>query len=83
MSTTAAWIAAARARESARPDALCRDPWAAGLAGERGRTALARSEAAGGGENVFLPVRTRHFEDALVDAVARRGIPGRAAGRRV
>jgi methyltransferase (TIGR00027 family) len=62
---TAHWIAAARARESARPDALFRDPFAAALAGSRGEAVLAASESASGGENAFLPVRTRFFDDLL------------------
>ena len=33
---TAPWVAACRALESSRPDALFHDPLAAGLAGERG-----------------------------------------------
>jgi len=65
---TALWIAAARARESARSDALFRDPWAADLAGEEGRDRLAASERASGGENPFLPVRTRFFDDLLTAA---------------
>jgi methyltransferase (TIGR00027 family) len=64
---TAAWIAAARARESARPDRLFDDPWAGLLAGDAGRIRLAASERAGG-ENTFLPVRTRYFDDVLVAA---------------
>jgi len=64
---TGAWIAAARARESARPDRLFDDPWADLLAGDEGRARLAASEGAGG-ENRFLPVRTRFFDDVLVEA---------------
>ncbi len=65
---TALWIAAARARESARPDALFVDPWAAELAGPEGRDRLAASERASGQENPFLPVRTRFFDDLLTAA---------------
>ncbi|MGK5741382.1 SAM-dependent methyltransferase [Micromonospora sp. URMC 103] len=65
---TAAWIAAARARESARSDRLFNDPWAHLLAGELGRARLAASERAAGGENAFLPVRTRFFDDVLLEA---------------
>ncbi len=65
---TALWIAAARARESARPDALFSDPWAADLAGREGRDRLAASERASGQENPFLPVRTRFFDDLLTAA---------------
>lgn len=53
--SSAAWIAAVRARESARDDRLFDDPWAALLAGGAGA----------GPENPFLPVRTRYFDDAL------------------
>jgi methyltransferase (TIGR00027 family) len=65
---TARWIAAARARESARPDALFSDPWAADLAGTEGRDRLAASERVSGRENPFLPVRTRFFDDLLTGA---------------
>ena len=65
---TALWIAAARARESARSDALFTDPWAAALAGREGRDRLAASERASGRENPFLPVRTRFFDDLLTAA---------------
>ncbi|HUX70488.1 MAG TPA: SAM-dependent methyltransferase [Cellulomonadaceae bacterium] len=65
---TAPWIAAARARESARSDALFTDPWAADLAGKEGRDRLAASERASGQENPFLPVRTRFFDDLLTAA---------------
>lgn len=37
ISDTASWVAWYRALESARPDKLFDDPWAAALAGERGR----------------------------------------------
>ena len=64
---TAGWIAAARARESARPDRLFEDPWAGALAGGAGRARLRASEQVGG-ENRFLPVRTRFFDDVVVEA---------------
>ena len=64
--STAHWIAAARARESERPDALFRDPCAAVLAGDVGRASLAASARASGGENHFLAVRTRFFDEVLV-----------------
>lgn len=66
---TAGWIAAARARETARPDRLFEDPWAAALAGEAGWARLRASERVGG-ENVFLPVRTRFFDDVVVDGTS-------------
>jgi methyltransferase (TIGR00027 family) len=64
---TARWIAAARARESARGDRLFDDPWAAELAGRHGLEMLAAGEG-GGQPNCFLPVRTRFFDDVLAAA---------------
>jgi methyltransferase (TIGR00027 family) len=43
VSDTARWVAQYRAAESARPDAIFRDPLAARLAGERGRAIVATS----------------------------------------
>jgi methyltransferase (TIGR00027 family) len=65
---TALWIAAARARESARPDRLFSDPWAAALAGVDGQNRLEASEQVSGRENQFIPVRTRFFDDLLTTA---------------
>lgn len=67
---SAYWIAAVRARESARVDRLFDDPFAARLAGERGVATMAASERASGGENRFIPVRVRWFDDAVLRAVA-------------
>ncbi|GAA5199008.1 SAM-dependent methyltransferase [Rugosimonospora acidiphila] len=67
---SANWIAAVRARESRRPDRLFDDPFAERLAGERGFAAMAASERASGGENAFIPVRVRWFDDAVLRAVA-------------
>lgn len=60
---TALWIAAARARESARPDRLFDDPWADALAGDTGRAMLDSRP-----ENAFLPIRTRFFDDVVRSA---------------
>ena len=64
--------AAARARESARPDHLFEDPWADLLAGDAGRAFLERQDAllACGPASV---ARHRFFDDFLVDA-GRQGI---------
>jgi methyltransferase (TIGR00027 family) len=70
-SGTAYWIAAARARESERADRLFDDPYARVLAGAGGRAALAASEDVSGGENEFLPIRTRFFDDVLLDEADR------------
>jgi methyltransferase (TIGR00027 family) len=71
LTATAHWTAAARARETAREDRLFDDPYAAALAGEIGWRVLEASELASGGENPYLPVRTRWF-DAVVLAQADR-----------
>src|SRR5689334_2032869 len=67
---SAYWIAAIRARESERPDRLFDDPYARELAGERGFAAMAASERVSGGENRFVPVRVRWFDDTALAAVA-------------
>lgn len=72
---TAYWIAAARARESSRPDRLFDDPFAAELAGERGREMLRSTERGFGRPSDFIPVRTRFFDDLLVDWVVDRPGP--------
>lgn len=66
---TAFWIAAVRAREAARPDRLFDDPHARELAGERGFAMMAASERAAGGENAYIPVRVRWFDDLVVSRV--------------
>lgn len=70
--TTAHWIAAARARETRRTDCLFSDPLAELFAGEVGHSMLARSEEAAGGENRFLAVRTRFFDDMLLAGIEQR-----------
>jgi O-methyltransferase involved in polyketide biosynthesis len=69
------------ARESARPDRLFVDPWAAALAGSDGFDMLAAREP-DGRENAFLPVRTRFFDDLVNDA-APRGCRARCEPRAV
>lgn len=62
LASTARWTASVRAQESARPDALLTDPWAASLAGQEGADWLA-----GRTEDKVLPIvlRTRYFDDFL------------------
>ena len=61
LAATAHWTAAARAQESARPDALFQDPWALALAGDEGARWLA-----GLGSSAFgtapMVIRTRFFD---------------------
>jgi methyltransferase (TIGR00027 family) len=70
VASTAHWIAAVRARETRRPDRLFADPFADELAGERGVAMMNRSERVGGGENRFIPVRVRWFDDAILAEVS-------------
>lgn len=71
VSDTARWVAAYRARESARPDALFRDPFAAKLAGELGQRIadkLGRSGSLGNGWPIIA--RTKIIDDYVQRSVA-------------
>jgi methyltransferase (TIGR00027 family) len=68
ISDTARWIAALRAEESARPDALFHDPLAARLAGERG-VAIARAMPGGATTSWAIALRTRAIDQAILAAV--------------
>lgn len=68
VSDTARWTALHRATESARSDALFRDPLAERLAGEHGRAIVAavpRTTRNGW----WLVARTKIIDDAIVDAI--------------
>jgi len=69
VSDTAQWVAVYRAWESARPDALFRDPYADLLAGERGRAIapLIPRQARNGWP---LIARTKLMDDLLLAAIA-------------
>ena len=70
LAQTSKWIAAARARESERPDRLFDDPLAAALAGPEGFAWLDRMEPVawpgGLGPGLYIVVRTRFFDDFLL-----------------
>jgi methyltransferase (TIGR00027 family) len=69
VSDTARWVAVYRARETERPDALFRDPFAARLAGERGLAiAAATPRAAVTGWSAVT--RTKLIDDLVLDSVA-------------
>jgi methyltransferase (TIGR00027 family) len=72
VSDTARWVAVYRAMESARPDALFRDPYADRLAGERGHQIL---DSMKHGRTYAWPmiVRTAVFDEIILDAVRKRG----------
>ena len=70
VSDTARWTALHRATESARPDALFRDPLAARLAGEHGRAIVAavpRTTRNGW----WLIARTKIIDDAIFEAISK------------
>jgi methyltransferase (TIGR00027 family) len=71
VSDTARWVAVYRAMESARPDALFRDPYADRLAGERGHQILASMKQ---GRTYAWPmiVRTAIFDEIILEAVRTR-----------
>jgi methyltransferase (TIGR00027 family) len=70
ISDTARWVAVYRAMETERPDALFRDPFAARLAGQRGREIAARMPEAMR-RNVWpMVMRTKAFDDLLAVALS-------------
>ena len=73
VSDTALMTAACRAMETARPDGLIRDPFAAQLAGERG---MAIAHALAGLERMCFGVgiRSRFLDELVRDTVAAEGI---------
>jgi methyltransferase (TIGR00027 family) len=62
LTSTAHWTASVRAMESALPEGLFNDPWAAALAGQAGADWMAQRSA-----DSVLPIviRTRYFDDFL------------------
>jgi methyltransferase (TIGR00027 family) len=71
VSDTARWVATYRAWETARPEALFRDPLAARLAGEHGQAiaAMMPRQARSGWP---LIVRTKLIDDLVMNAIAER-----------
>lgn len=69
VSDTARWTALHRATESARPDALFRDPLAARLAGEHGRAIVAQVPRTTR-NGWWLIARTKIIDDAILQAIA-------------
>ena len=69
-------MAAARARESERADRLLYDPLAAALAGPEGFAWLEHMEAAARSDwpGLYPVIRTRFFDDFLVDSCRRAGV---------
>ncbi len=69
VSDTARWVATYRAMETARPDALFRDPFADRLAGERGRR-IVRELPRGEASAWAMVVRTVVFDEMILAAIA-------------
>ncbi|WP_405485788.1 class I SAM-dependent methyltransferase [Nocardia sp. NBC_00511] len=69
VSDTARWVAAHRAIESTRPDALFRDPLADRLAGQQGRV-IAEVAGQAMADDWFLVTRTKLIDDQVAEAVA-------------
>jgi methyltransferase (TIGR00027 family) len=70
VAATGLLVAAMRAEESARDDALFHDPFAERLAGDDGRRLLAESGSETGQPSAPIVVRTRLFDEALLRAHA-------------
>ncbi len=73
ISDTARWVAHYRAMETARPDAIFRDPFAAALAGEQGERIM---NAMQGGKRAAwaMIVRTKVFDEIILETIAKEGI---------
>lgn len=73
ISDTARWVAYYRAMESARPDAIFRDPFALRLAGERGEQIVDNMK---GGRRMAwaMIVRTAVFDEIILDTISSYGI---------
>lgn len=73
VSDTARWVAVYRAMETARPDALFRDPFAERLAGPRGVAIV--GEMKGGRRMAWaMIVRTAVFDELILDRIANGGV---------
>ncbi|MEI9902351.1 MAG: SAM-dependent methyltransferase [Hyphomicrobium sp.] len=69
VSDTARWVASYRATESARPDAVFKDPLAERLAGEKGRAIVARA-AAYVHNGWPIIARTKVIDDLILASIA-------------
>jgi methyltransferase (TIGR00027 family) len=67
-------VAAMRAEESARDDALFHDPFAERLAGDEGRRLLAEATAETGQPSAPIVVRTRLYDEALLRVGASQAV---------
>lgn len=73
VSDTARWVAVYRAMETARPDAIFRDPFAERLAGERGQQIV--DEMKYGRRMAWaMIVRTKVFDEVILDVIKRENV---------
>ena len=72
VSDTARWVAVYRAMETERPDAIFRDPYAARLAGDKGR-AIVGAMKRGRAMAWAMIVRTAVFDEIILDRVRNGG----------
>jgi methyltransferase (TIGR00027 family) len=73
VSDTARWVAVYRAMETARPDALFRDPFAGRLAGERGEQIVREMKRARAAAASMI-VRTAVMDEMILDRIANGGV---------
>jgi methyltransferase (TIGR00027 family) len=73
ISDTARWVAVYRAMETARPDAIFKDPFAARLAGERGQ-AIVDGMKRGRSMAWAMIVRTKVFDEIILDRIKSAGV---------
>lgn len=73
ISDTARWVAVYRAMETARPDAIFRDPYASRLAGQRGE-AIVDAMPRGRSMAWAMIVRTAVFDEIIMKSVKERGV---------
>lgn len=73
ISDTARWVAAYRAMETERPDALFRDPLARILAGERGEE-IVRTVGGGKSAGFGLVVRTCLMDELILQLIEKEGV---------
>lgn len=77
---TSRWVAASRALETELATPLFHDPYARALAGPEGFQLFAECErlkagwSSSGGPDLYLSIRTRYFDDALLECVTQSGI---------
>src|SRR5471030_3296829 len=73
VSDTARWVAVYRAMESARPDAIFRDPYAGRLAGEQGHLIVAEMKQ--GRQMAWaMIVRTAVLDEMILDRITNGGV---------